>query len=398
MKKIYSWFFLTLCLYCGCKKQERDITSLEKIESIAVNPMNSLTVTLNDLYSDCAFIKLETVSESLLSGVNSLYVFNNRIYIYNNRNGGGIYCFDMQGKYLYKIANIGQGPGETTFMMDFCIDESNDRMWIADNYMKILKYDLNGHFIQEYKTDFAIHNIEYLPGSDDLLVIRFGYYEDKNYEVGVYSLASKQLLNHKDYASKFEQIVGGSHTMFPYRNNLVYAFGFTNTVFYIDAKGIHPQYALDFGKCKVPENLLKEMDNKNLVVELNKPSNNYAGLISRCIETDEYITFHYSFRNENRISVYSKQSGVEKSLEKVMIDNQAQPVSDFLLTHTDSCYYSVIYPHNLLQTTAGKAEIESAANYGVYKNLDALRSVLKEDDNPVIVCGKSNLQALFYSK
>jgi hypothetical protein len=362
------------------------------VVTIPINPAESRAITIDDIYTDCTYIQLETNSESLLNTVSSLRICKNRIYIFDNGNEPSVFCFDMQGKFLFKIANHGQGPGETVRIRQFCIDEENDLLWIADNFRKILKHDLDGRFIQEYRTDFAINDIACLRGSKDLLAIRFGHYENRNYEAGVYSLSGKQVLNHKDYATDFEKIVGGSTVMSEYRGNLVYASGFTDTLYYLDENGFHPQYAFDFGKYKMPEDITERKDNKNIVLELNKSSNHYAGLIAQPIETDEYVTLWYSFRGKHRISVYSKEHKAVRTFDKIQTGGDEHILPSFFKTYYDGCYYSVIYPGNISGLIEDKAE---TSGYGIYHDLDALKSILRIDDNPVIVFGKSNIHTLF---
>jgi hypothetical protein len=365
------------------------------VSIISVNPRESKAVTIDAIYGDHAYIQLETTPQSLLSGIGSLHVYKDRIYIFDNGNIPAIFCFDMQGKFLFKIANHGQGPGETERIAQFCIDETCDFIWIADNFQKILKHDLDGRFIQEYRTDCAIKDRACVPGSQDLLAIRFGYYEGKHYEAGIYSLSNQRVLTHKDYATDFERIVGGSTVMSEYRENLVYASGFTDTLYYMDEKGFHPRYAFDFGKYKIPIDMIQGKDNRKFVVEFRDPSRNYAGLIGQPIETDEYVTFLYSFRGENRLSIYSKESKTVRTLDKILVDNEEQNIASFFETYHDGYYYSVISPVDISGISEDNVEI---SGYGVYNDLVSLKSALHADDNPVIVFGKSNIHTLFEQK
>jgi hypothetical protein len=391
MTKINRLLLLLLCICCSCRRQAGN-DSPEAIVSIPINPAESSAITIDDIYTDCTYIRLETNPESLLKTVSSLRIYKNRIYIFDNRNEPSVFCFDMQGKFLFKIANHGQGPGETVHTRQFCIDEKNGLLWIADNFRKILKHDLDGRFIEEYRTDFAINDIACLPGLKDLLAIRFGHYENCNYEAGIYSLSGKQVLTHKDYATDFEKIVGGSTVMSEYRGNLVYASGFTDTLYYMDENGFHPQYAFDFGKYKMPEDIAEGKDNKKVFLEFNKSSNRYAGLIAQPIETDEYVTIWYSFGGEHRISIYSKEQKTVRTFDKIQTDSDEQFLPLFLKTYYEGCYYSAIYPANISGLIEDKVE---TSGYGVYHDPDALKSVLRMDDNPVIVFGKSNIHTLF---
>jgi hypothetical protein len=105
----------------------------------------------NDL--ELQVLKLQDTEDNLIGKIDKLIV-NNGIYILDSRLSKSLYKFDMDGKLLFKISDVGSGPGE--FYLPFDFDISDSEIFILDlNQRKILSYDLNdGEFISELRYDF----------------------------------------------------------------------------------------------------------------------------------------------------------------------------------------------------------------------------------------------------
>ena len=75
--------------------------------------------------------------------------------------------WDNTGTFLYKIGHQGQGPGEYSKITDF--DVANQNIYLLDSgQRKILEYNLNGDFKDEYSYNGK------LEGVNDLIVTSDG--------------------------------------------------------------------------------------------------------------------------------------------------------------------------------------------------------------------------------
>lgn len=121
-------------------------------------------VSFSNIVEEYKYVVLETTTESLIGNVEKLIVHNSRIYIHS----GGIFCFDMNGNFLYTINKRGKGPGEFIKINSLSID--NNIIYIYDNSLaKILCYNTrNGNFIKSYKIPYSVPSIEVL---DSMLYI-----------------------------------------------------------------------------------------------------------------------------------------------------------------------------------------------------------------------------------
>ncbi|MDR3095059.1 MAG: 6-bladed beta-propeller, partial [Bacteroidales bacterium] len=72
---------------------------------------NSKELLLSEIASDVTYIPLETSPECLIGRIDKIISFDDKYYILD-RQTESILVFDSTGKYLFKIAQIGNGPGE----------------------------------------------------------------------------------------------------------------------------------------------------------------------------------------------------------------------------------------------------------------------------------------------
>lgn len=104
-----------------------------------------VTLKASDLMDDIQIIQLDN-SDDALVGQGQTWVFNDRIFIYGN---DGVRQFDRSGKYLGKVGQRGQGPGEYTIApYDFFHDEKTGQTFMVQyNSRSISTYDADGNYI-----------------------------------------------------------------------------------------------------------------------------------------------------------------------------------------------------------------------------------------------------------
>ena len=384
MKKIAVILFLLCLLYNSCKKQD--------IVTIDVDPIISRSVTLDDIYENPVFIQLETREDALIYEVTGLEIFNNRIYIHDVMNFGFLFCFDMQGKLLYKIANHGRGAGE--LMASFALDRENKFLWVADDYLDITKYDLDGNFIDKYKVEFSVRDVSVVPKTDDILVFGVGYHKGKDYGAAIYDMKNDTYITHRYYISELERQVR-QKSFSSFQDQVVYGFGYTDTIFTVDSLAFKPRYALNFGKYKISDRMLFDPNTDKIRKEVRDPSKNYVGEVSRVIETDDYVKFIYPFRGKHMLALYSKSKKKLVNLSQVLIDGKEQELMNIYDAFGDNQFYSALYSQHISDSREGTLEHQQAPRYGVYKDINQLKSVIRKNDNPVIVVGKGHIDALF---
>ncbi|GHT79045.1 hypothetical protein FACS189464_3470 [Bacteroidia bacterium] len=116
------------------------------------------------MFKDVKTIILETNENCLIGGINEFQVFNNYLFILDRISAKSLYIFDKSGHFVRKIGQLGKGPGEYIKVIDFTIDTKNGIIYLLDFHYKILKYKIDGTFIQSFRIDLPdtnVQNIQY---------------------------------------------------------------------------------------------------------------------------------------------------------------------------------------------------------------------------------------------
>lgn len=111
---------------------------------------------LTDLADDIRIVRLDNTDDALI-GESNIWVSDNRIIMYSD---GVVRQFDQSGKYLGRIGNRGQGPGEYTIApYDIYVDEPASKIYLAQyGASKLFAYDMEtGVFINEIPLAYKLN-------------------------------------------------------------------------------------------------------------------------------------------------------------------------------------------------------------------------------------------------
>ncbi|NDV46528.1 6-bladed beta-propeller [Paludibacter sp. 221] len=150
--KDYILLFLLLVSFCNCTGKKN--TQIEVCNTCEVISLNSSSEKgLTDMFDSINIIPLETTEESLIGlDINKLEVYGNRIYVLNESySHKNILCFSPQGKFLFRIDRIGNGPGEYIDLFDFFVDKSRNQLLLLNENNMVSYYDLDGNFLYSKK-------------------------------------------------------------------------------------------------------------------------------------------------------------------------------------------------------------------------------------------------------
>lgn len=144
--RLISLFILTVFLLISCQSTN------EKLEAeYIIDFSNEIKKgESQDFFINNKYIKLETNEESLIGSVTKLHISNDRIYVMDQVRTRGLFIFDKNGKFDFKITRIGNGPSEYMIISDFFVDEQTKTITLLANGRKIIQFDYNGNFILEH--------------------------------------------------------------------------------------------------------------------------------------------------------------------------------------------------------------------------------------------------------
>ncbi len=138
-------------------KNKQDEICIDKFSS------RSEEINIKEIADYIDYIQLESTPESLIGRINKIQIKDHKIYVFDDMNHS-LLVFDISGKFVRKMGNKGQGPGEYVEIHDFALSDSV--VLVLDLMQrKMILYDTLGRFISEkYNPHNAIGRIAFCNG------------------------------------------------------------------------------------------------------------------------------------------------------------------------------------------------------------------------------------------
>lgn len=379
MKKLILIFTFIIGLTSGCTSH-----SGEGEESVSTDSYGFVlldeerlsgerTIKLSELIDGYEVVKFEN-SDSAIFKVRKPVVSDHYIAVIQGGTNP-IVLFDRQGKFIGKIGNVGQGPGEYMMPYDAIIDEGNDRIYVVEmTKNQVMEYNLKGEFqdsrvIGTLNKPTLFHNED---GSVSIVNMAFGDLGDTltaatygGNNDSISTLTYQPLVTSlKDAAG---EAVGFNNEAWAFKNtpNNVFMFTFNDTLYAYNQKE----------NTVLPRAFLKEKSGKNAeswYVALEVPS----AIIYQVIGPG------------SRTIWYDKSSG-ELSQVKLVNDycgNATASVGDF----RDGYYVKIWEPGWLMDRIEERWLKENDMTDQQRDDLKKLLSELNPDDNNIMFIGRLN--------
>ncbi|MDE6451547.1 MAG: 6-bladed beta-propeller [Odoribacter sp.] len=232
---------------------------------------------LSELFDSVRVIPLETNEESLIGEITRLQYVKDHFYILD-RKTKALLVFDHQGKFLWKIQSVGRGPQEYTRLIDLDIDPEKETINLYVGYpQKLMQYDLNGKFINEYNIGINANSIALQ--SDRLILNAANQANLIEGEMADPQLLIKHLKTDSLYTYLPATLKDNRHTclifnygegIFRYGKELLLFLPLDNNIYAVHGKTPEIKYRFDFGNYNLPAHLtLEDIRKSNYVHGLN---------------------------------------------------------------------------------------------------------------------------------
>jgi len=257
-------FFLFLVVFNpliaddGLKFQEKSnrFQTIKFEDLIAINK----TIRLSDIATDVQYVVLET-NENCLIDKYPKYYFSDSIIFVNNRDH--ILKFSSSGRFIKKIGSPGRGPGELEHIqMVSLIPEK--RIFAVHSSGRLTYFSYDGALIKSVSIPYDISFVKVRNDFSYLECNRGGIESEKfsfilKDEKGNI-LSSKKNYNIWKNSTGQATVVGMTNyePLYSYHNALFFKTVYNDTVFTIKNNRIVPEYFIDLGKYKLPDNKVLE--------------------------------------------------------------------------------------------------------------------------------------------
>lgn len=318
----------------------------------------------------CTYIPLETNNNCLIGDIHKIILSSGYFLIQSDEN---LFQFDINGKFVRKIASQGRGPGEYLGITDYSVDDSTLHIHILDVYgQKIVIYNMLGEFIEEKKCEnmwssFEVFNNMYIAHplnffGNEPCMLKIIDENDSTTCIPNNLIIDKQdfflVSNVKNFQKTGEEFIFQQQF-----NDTVYRFN-------PDTKTFSACYYFDFKSAKLPAGLLENsssFDNQSSIY----------GYIFDITESNEYIFLSIFYREKLEKYVINKKNNktyfVKKNNQNINIWPKWSNEKDVLMDY--------------IQTVQFMDNKEKIYDDNIKKNI----SKLDEDSNPVIVIMKQKM-------
>lgn len=316
--RIFTIVLLAI-MFGSCSKETNNIDS--------VNFEKRTDIKMSDLVSDYSFIPLETKDDNLILDASMVRIWNDHIYILDCfSQNKSIYVFDIQGKYLGKIGNIGGGPGEYIMPMAIVVDEANNQLLVKDVAQnKLIYYNpITFEYIKEQSLPFYSDCMEYYKDDTIVWYIGSGCANDGDYQkhIQVSDLQCNIINSYIPRKNFPQRSMYNVMTYFhKYNDKLYFHHPFSNIVYSYSSKNdsVMAEYALSCDGIVFPTEDYVMENNENIVEQLS--TDGYIQYYD-LHENSEKILCYFGVNKSKYIGVYSKKDGkgVYSNIENIEDD------------------------------------------------------------------------------
>lgn len=367
---------------CANEKERLISKDLEIISFI--DRRKEVNIDYSTFFSDTTYIKLETNDDVLISGIDDIRIDSGYFFIKSELS---IYIFDLNGKFINKAGEQGQGPKEYFYISAFYIDKKHKFVCIFDHTKnKIFRYDYNGTFQDVIPVENSFANARYMEMSsnEDLVICypmknsklnskyeyQFASMQDNTYKItekfsphiftadGISALFSRIPLSINDTSSLL--ITSSSNNIYAYENNT-----------------ITEKYSVELPGKKIDSEYINKTGVSDYyeIMKMNQSSNMSFG-VTGIINTPDFIF----------ISVDNFSTGIWDKKEKKGV------LLNFMYDKQLNNYFSLIGSAFTLSNSDKLIGILELENLFFFKEeilsgnskLKKLLPDSKEDDNPII--------------
>ena len=340
-------------------------------------------IVKTELYPGCfeehfelhTVVPVETNDDFLLAGIDRLISVAENYLIFSKKIGVVALIDASSGKMKLVIDRKGNGPGDSSKIIDIAYDEYSDKILIYNDYGKLLIFDGKGNFVSDFLVDGMYENIFCENGN----VIFYGYLNGYSFypnRFGVYNIKEKtwNIIGNDKYfsfpiRSAGRQLVKSKHLWF------TSPLDFKLNVF--DGEKVDSVYDIDFYSSKLSENLIRKANNNPIEFIATTQNEKIVYSINSVRETNNYLVFRTNLMD---LCIYDKTKG------KVFVD---EIVGKGLFYNMSRYYCSHDGNDGLLLFVLPADKWMEYLGYLDAENLDEVylfeKLKIKDDDNPILV-------------
>lgn len=368
----------------GQCKQPGTIISSEDTEVITIESDPNNEMTFSKMVDTVLFYPLETNKFANIGLISKIIVTDSCIYTMDGFIEQCIYCFDLAGRFKFKLDNVGKGPGEYIALSDFCITPDHKVVVSEKSGKKIISYDNAGRFIEEFKVDFYPSGIAYL-NPNQFVVSSLGLETRINIVSREGDVINRMFDIDPNFISSYHDIL----TLGP--ENVFYREVYGDTIFKIGRNEITPAYFIDFQDKKLSKSRYLSFpitDVNGRKTRLISPGYRYGS--SQLFITSTHVSFSFISTNPPRVSYFSL---FDRDVNKAVFMKTNNGFDDLFGTPNlprimgvwNDKFIIPLDSYMFLENYEKILQLFDQNKPGYRAQLEAIKSKISFDSNPILI-------------
>ncbi|WP_106831430.1 6-bladed beta-propeller [Parabacteroides pacaensis] len=380
---------------CGESKENKQACENRKVTYIQVKSDWKIKdgVKISTFVKNATFVPLELTNESLLREIGKVERHGDYIYVIESFRPKAIYQFTSAGKYIRKIACLGQGPEDFTELSDICVNEENGHIYVYDNGRTlIMEFTPEGKLVKTIHTGYYAESFQYKDG----LFYMYSYspvYGSSLYKIYITDQEGKKV---KEYIPSKKISIGFETSGYTKTSQDILCHESMNdTVYSVSKDQLQLKYIFDFGEFTMPEEAKREyihilIEDRNW--EKRKPFlENYILGVREVWETDNWILFSCVKKYVTFYGLYNKKTS-HLEMQPAFSDDMYYLYQMNVVSQQGNCFIAVADANALsyrvnedIPQRMKKGKIDSQKGKKIMKRIQQILPEGEEEINPVLI-------------
>lgn len=377
---------LALFLFSCRSKDDQSVTTIDVLSSAGTEIKN-----LSDIASDIRYIPLESSPDAFMKFINYLKEGNDKYYINTVLE---LLCFDKTVKFLYKLSQQGRGPGDYTYLSDYDIKPEKNQVIVLTRGKLNFYNESDTGFVLQKQLDLKMQPgyVDLFPDQDNILLSFSASTGENKYQcVGINPDGDTLFKRPNFYKfTRNSKVVMGfsSDNIINKLGETLRIKGFLNDTIYTinNEYEFIPYMILNTGGKSITTDFLANVP-APVMGSGKSPAADFLA-ISEILETEKYLMFRYYYQESakwvlvdkaTRQTTYFDAKGLLKDDISGGINIEPKFVCNGVIyAWTDAMKFKA----HVSGDDFRKAEV---LNPERKKELEALGSIIKEDDNHLLI-------------
>jgi len=259
-------FFLLFTILSGCSKPDEK-TETSHLTTIPFS--DSKPFEISDLVEEQKFILLSTDEKALFNRVDKLIAKNEHFYLFDHLSESGVLMFDMEGNFIRKIGEFGQGPQELKGITDFQVANNGDIQLLDKLNKAIIIYSPEGDW--KRKITIPINSGGFAQfGKKWFLAVNFDHQSENlvnNQVLGVFDnkMDLDSLYFHYPTEAVSANVYYHAGVLSTTKNALIFHRPPNDTISILSEDGeLKNRLIIDFGKNRLPNEVVYDFQTINI--------------------------------------------------------------------------------------------------------------------------------------